>query len=56
MSSFRPEDPGLPRIPPDRAREYRDRGWWRPERVDRLVLRHVDEDPEKEAVRGPGGG
>ncbi|MER6568155.1 AMP-binding protein [Streptomyces sp. NPDC001093] len=55
MSSFRPEDPGLPRIPPDRAREYRDRGWWRPERVDRLVLRHVDEDPEKDAVRGPGG-
>ncbi|MCL3998295.1 AMP-binding protein [Streptomyces lavenduligriseus] len=55
MSSFRPEDPGLPRIPPERAREYRDRGWWRPERVDRLVLRHVAEDPEKEAVRGPGG-
>ncbi|GAQ50856.1 AMP-binding protein [Streptomyces acidiscabies] len=55
MNAFRPEDPGLPRIPPDRAREYRDRGWWLPERVDRLALRHVDDDPGKEAVQGPGG-
>ncbi|PWG11303.1 2,3-dihydroxybenzoate-AMP ligase [Streptomyces sp. V2] len=55
MNPFRPDDPGLPRVPPDRAREYRDRGWWLPERVDRLALRHVDDDPGKEAVRGPGG-
>ncbi|WP_416969854.1 AMP-binding protein [Streptomyces sp. 4F14] len=55
MNPFRPEDPALPRIPPDRAREYRRQGWWLPERVDRLALRHADDQPGKEAVRGPSG-
>jgi 2,3-dihydroxybenzoate-AMP ligase len=47
--------PVLARVPAERAEEYRRRGWWLPERVDRLVLRRVAEQQEATAVVAPSG-
>ncbi len=32
---------GIPRVPDDRARRYREAGWWRPETLDAVLLRHA---------------
>ncbi|HEU5359416.1 MAG TPA: hypothetical protein VFU45_09865, partial [Gemmatimonadales bacterium] len=50
-----PTPAALPRVPAERAREYRRRGWWLPERVDWLALRAAAERPEATAVVAPGG-
>ncbi|WP_225849100.1 (2,3-dihydroxybenzoyl)adenylate synthase [Streptomyces sp. HPF1205] len=50
-----PAPAALPRVPAERAQEYRRRGWWLPERVDRLALRRAAERPEAVAVVAPGG-
>ena len=43
-------DADIVRIPAHLAEEYQARGWWRPERVDELVLRHSGALGEKPAV------
>jgi 2,3-dihydroxybenzoate-AMP ligase len=37
----------LVRVPPGRADRYRESGWWLPERVDELVLRHAAGAPDR---------
>ncbi|WP_322768586.1 AMP-binding protein [Frankia sp. Cr1] len=40
----------IPRVPPDRARRYREAGWWRAQPLDTLLLRHGHRDPGKCAL------
>ena len=40
----------IPRVPADRARRYREAGWWRAEPLDTLLLRHAHQDPGKCAL------
>jgi 2,3-dihydroxybenzoate-AMP ligase len=40
----------FPRVPPERARAYREAGWWRPELLDAVLLRHAEREPGKCAL------
>ena len=40
----------IPRVPADRAQRYRKTGWWRPELLDTLLLRHGYRNPGKCAL------
>lgn len=40
---------------PEQIRTYRDKGWWRPQTLDHLVLRDAPGDPAADAVAGPHG-
>ncbi|MEU8683407.1 AMP-binding protein [Streptomyces sp. NPDC048611] len=51
-----PEAPALMVTPqPERARAYRERGWWQPEMLESLVLRQGAYPADAEAVAGPHG-
>ncbi|WP_432839335.1 AMP-binding protein [Dactylosporangium sp. CA-092794] len=43
----------VPTVPAERARAYRDAGWWRAEPLHRLLLGHAGRDPDKCALVGP---
>lgn len=46
--------PGIPRIPEERARRYREAGWWRPETLDEMILKRASAAPHRCALVAEG--